>query len=151
MKIYYLDEKNSRWIPINSEIDEKENTVSCDIKHFSIYTLMGARNYEVDASFAYPVPYKPSERPAVFENTNRAGITFTNLPSECSIEIYTITGRLVNTLTHSDALLSGSSQPGNFYWYPVINSYGDEVASGVYIYYITSGNKFKMNKLMIIK
>jgi hypothetical protein len=157
LKMYYLNENLNRWIPLNSTIDEDTQTISASIRHFSIYSVMGDQNYDLEDAHPYPVPYKPTAEvedggiPTQFLNTNRAGITFTKLPSECDIEIFTIAGRRVNIFKHSDSNLQLNGQVGNYYWYPVENSYGFEVVSGVYIYYITSGNNNKMGKLMIIR
>ncbi|MBN2407184.1 MAG: VCBS repeat-containing protein [Elusimicrobia bacterium] len=151
LKIYYLDNRSSRWIPLNSEIDEDSRTISTSIRHFSVYALMGSENFELELAHPYPVPYKPSERPQEFENTLRAGITFTKLPSECDIEIFTIAGRLVNSFHHSDSDLADAKQPGNYYWFPVENSFGEKIASGVYIYYMESEGNSKSGKLMIIR
>jgi hypothetical protein len=151
LKIYYLNEETNMWIPINSEVDIENNTVSAHITHFSIYAIMGDQNFDLEDAHPYPVPYKPSEIPEAFKDTIRSGITFTNLPSECDIEIFTIAGRLVNTLHHSDADLPVSGQVGNYYWTPIQNSYDEDVASGVYIYCITAENNNKIGKIMIIR
>ncbi len=155
LKIYYLNEVTNNWMPINSHLDTELNNISAYIEHFSVYTIMGDENYDIENAHPYPVPYKPNDPedgiPEAFIGTLRSGITFTKLPSECEIEIFTITGRLVNSMHHSDSSLQINGQVGNYYWYPVENSYNSPVASGVYIYYLTGGNKHKSGKLMIIK
>jgi len=157
LRIYYLEETGGRWIPVNSEVDEENNTLTAPLNHFSVYTVMGSESYEVEDAHPYPVPYKPYAEaadggiPKEFAETLRAGITFTGLPSECDINIYTVTGRLVNTFHHSDADLQLNGQIGNYYWFPVENSEGAEVASGVYIYHLKSGNNQKTGKIMIIR
>jgi hypothetical protein len=73
-------------------------------------------------------------------------MTFSNLPSECSIQIYTLDGRRVRELPHSD--LHGpiaqetwdGRTPG-----------GEPVASGVYLWKVQSDQDFKTGKLMIIR
>ncbi len=153
LKIYYLDEENNFWVSLNSDLDSSANMITADLKHFSVYTIMGGPNYDIDAH-PFPVPYKPSERPPDFEDKPTKGsLIFTGLPSECTIKIYTIAGRLVNTLRHSDSKIKDPEHPGNYYWYPVENSQGNKVTSGVYIYYIetTDSPKTKTGKLMIIR
>ncbi|MFH1415538.1 MAG: Ig-like domain-containing protein, partial [Elusimicrobiota bacterium] len=151
LKIYYLNETAQNWTPLMTIVDKDNNKVSADIHHFSIYTVMGAQNYDLENAHPYPVPYKPSELPDAFMDTLRSGITFTRLPSECVIEIYTIAGRLVNTLNHSDAAIPSGGIVGNYYWTPVQNSYSENVVSGVYIYFIEAENRHKSGKLMIIR
>ncbi len=145
LKVYYLDENSKKWVPISSKVNIKENRVSAPLKNFSVYTVMGGRNYDMEDSHPYPVPYKPSERPT---GAPRDGITFRYLPAECEIEIYTLSGRVVKTLKHSDAQ---APQPGIYNWYPVENTRGATVASGTYIYHIKSGGNRKTGKLMIIR
>ncbi|MDA3792423.1 MAG: FG-GAP-like repeat-containing protein [Elusimicrobia bacterium] len=152
LKVYYLDEEKKFWMPLNSKLNSSANTLSADLKHFSVYTVMGGPNYDTSGAHPFPVPYKPTDRPSDFkDNPLRAGITFTAMPSECAIEIYTIAGRLVNTLTHSDDAIASPGQPGNYYWYPVVNSQDNEISSGVYIYYLESEGTPKTGKLMIIR
>ncbi len=157
IKIYYLNEQLNNWIPVNTRLNEEKNKISAFIRHFSVYTIMGAQNHDIEDAHPYPVPYKPTARvedggiPSEFAGTLRSGITFTDMPSECDIEIYTIAGRLVQTIHHSDADLQINGYVGNRYWYPVQNLYDEDVVSGVYIYYIEGENKHKMGKLMIIR
>ncbi|MBI3292656.1 MAG: hypothetical protein HYZ73_07620, partial [Elusimicrobia bacterium] len=75
--------------------------------------------------------------------TEAGGITFTNLTSECTIRIYTLTGELVRELRHQGGLPS-------FRW-DVTNDQGEAVVSGVYLYDIRSLNDSKQGKLMIIR
>ncbi|MEA3507077.1 MAG: Ig-like domain-containing protein, partial [Elusimicrobiota bacterium] len=161
LRIYYLaesaDPNHSRWIPLSTVRNTEEKTLRAPLKHFSVYTVMGGPVFDLSEAHPYPVPYKPNSpverggRPPQFENTLRAGITFTNLPAECDIQIYTITGRQVNSFHHSDADLPSEGQVGNYYWYPVVNSSGQPVASGTYIYYLTSEGNEKTGKLMVIR
>ncbi len=152
LRIYYLDEDSRMWRPLASEVDTDEKTITAPMRHFSIYTVMGGKNYSAEDAYAYPVPYKPSEIPEDFKgDPARSGIRFTRLPSECEIEIYTISGRLVNSFTHSDDNLLPGAQAGSSYWYPVENRNGRPLESGVYIYVVESSGNRKSGKLMIIR
>ncbi|MGM0568732.1 MAG: Ig-like domain-containing protein, partial [Elusimicrobiota bacterium] len=152
LRIYYLDEEDYKWRPLASSVDSGKKAISAPMRGFSLYTVMGGRSYATEDSYAYPVPYKPSEIPPEFQgDPSRSSITFANLPSECKIEIYTPSGRLVNSFKHSDNDLQEGAQAGNTYWYPVENLKGRPLASGVYIYLIESKGNRKSGKIMVIR
>jgi flagellar hook assembly protein FlgD len=73
-------------------------------------------------------------------------MTFTNLPPECSIRIYTIAGDLVREIQHSN--LRGPQ--GQESW-DVKTTHGDPVASGVYLWRVQSSIDAKNGKLMVIR
>lgn len=83
---------------------------------------------------AFPVPFTPSK------NASHTKITFTDLPGTGAIKIYTIDGRLVADLpiAAGQALLD----------WPVTNTKGEKVATGVYIYQI---NEQTEGKLVVIR
>jgi hypothetical protein len=57
-------------------------------------------------------------------------IYFMNLPPECTIRIYTLTGELVQTLTHSSALDDGQEP------WDLTSRDGMDVAYGVYLFHV---------------
>ena len=91
-------------------------------------------SFDVSNAYAYPVPYKASFG-------NGGVIHFKNLGSQASLRIYTASGRrLFDTQVTSDT-----------YDWPIKNSSGESVASGVYFYVIESPNGKKDGKLIIIQ
>lgn len=84
---------------------------------------------------AYPVPFMPSQ--------GHTNVTFTDLTSQATIKIYTLSGELVTTLTKADTTDS-------LIW-NVRNDAGEALASGVYIYTVESSGELKKGKLMVIK
>ena len=100
--------------------------------------------------YAFPDPWRPHGPAAGLgygqTGTDAGGITFTNLPSECSIKIYTLSGRLVRTLHHSDT----GGAIGQETWDGHVDS-GDSAASGVYLWRVQSSTDGKNGKLMIIR
>ena len=79
----------------------------------------------------------------------RRKLMFTHLPAQCIIEIYTVSGILVDTIEVNNALDDGVA-----YW-DLLTSESLEVAAGMYIYYVkslvnNSGNE-KIGKFAIIK
>ena len=83
---------------------------------------------------AYPNPFKSGE--------GTDYVTFGNLTENATIEIYSISGRLIKTLK-PDAI--------NYQW-DLKDENGNSITVGIYIYYITDskGNK-TMGKIAIVK
>ncbi len=88
----------------------------------------------LDDIFVVPNPYVAT---STFEppNTFRAGrgerrIYFMNLPPECTIRVYTITGRLVKVLHHSSTI-----DDGQLAW-DLVSKDGMNVAFGVYLFHV---------------
>ena len=143
ISIYKLDKNHNVWVKVSgTKVDEQKNVAKAKIMGFGTYTLMGASDYDLSEVYAFPVPYKPNDRNAL-TGTKNYGITFINLSSEGEIKIYTITGELVRKLNYRNV--------NSTVWYPVVNENGEDVVSGVYIYYIKNKKKHKSGKLVIIK
>ncbi len=75
-------------------------------------------------------------------------IQFRNIPSPCTIRIYTIKGDLVKTIEHTESI-------GSAVWNQV-SQYGQYVESGVFVYHITSHapdskGEVKIGKFSIIR
>lgn len=97
------------------------------------YSQEQARD-DLEDVYVVPNPYVAT---STFEppNTYRAGrgerrIYFMNLPSECTIRIYTITGRLVQTLEHRSSI-----DDGQLAW-DLVTKDGMNAAYGIYIYHV---------------
>lgn len=99
-------------------------------------SVAGAK-LNLDEAHAFPTPYMPSH--------GHTRITFTDLPVLVTIQVYSLTGRLVKTLMKNDSTDS-------LVWSPVANSQGSPIASGVYLFNITQpGFKKRQGKLMVIR
>ena len=86
---------------------------------------------------AYPVPFTPSR------NAAHTVITFTDLPGAGTVKIFTIEGRLV-----AERHLA----PGQDIWdWPVTNTKGEKVATGVYIYLVDANGERTEGKLVVIR
>lgn len=73
-------------------------------------------------------------------------IDFINLPSECTIKIFTITGALVKTLEKIPSVTNGSLS------WDMISDDGMEVAYGLYIYHVKATNVGEhIGKFAVIK
>ena len=100
---------------------------------------------DLDQILVIPNPYVVSS--AYNENVYGERLIFDNLPQECKISIFTITGELVSIINHgSDINLDGTN-----HW-DLKNQNGDIVSPGLYIYTIEAGNlEPKIGKLVIVR
>ncbi|OGR53951.1 MAG: hypothetical protein A3I11_09325 [Elusimicrobia bacterium RIFCSPLOWO2_02_FULL_39_32] len=138
LRAYLLDETNKVWqlLP-NATINTDNKTVKMKVRHFSVYALLGAPDNDVSGVYAYPVPFKPA--------SGHKNITFTNLPSDGKIRIFTAAGELVR-----DISFSATSGESTLNW-NVKNSDGEDCASDVYLYVVESGGNKKTGKLVVIR
>ncbi len=84
---------------------------------------------------AFPVPFVPSK--------GDSSITFTDLSAEATIRIYSQSGSLVQTL---------NAAGGNgLYAWDTRTSDGNDLASGVYVFVISSSVDEKKGKLVIVR
>jgi len=142
LSVWRLNEGKKLWIRQSGyRLNNADKEVELDTSHFSIYSLVPLADYDVTNAYAYPVPFKPNAGNPQRYGTWSGGITFTNLPSEGKIRIYTLSMRLVRTLEIT---------PNEIKW-DAKNNAGETVASGIYIWEIVSGNNRKSGKLMIIR
>ena len=119
---------------IDQEIKEKQRPVA-RLPHFSVFALIGQSGTSLTDAYAFPVPFQPS--------LGHRSITFTNLAQEATIRIFTVSGKLVQTLRETDG-------NGQLVW-DVKNAEGSKVASGVYFYLMESTTDKKTGKLTIIR
>lgn len=92
---------------------------------------------DLEEAHAYPTPFMPSK--------GHDRITFTGLPSEVTIQIFSLSGRKVKTLTKDDST-------DKLIWHPVTNDQGSPLASGVYLFTLSQpGLSKRRGKLMIIR
>jgi len=73
-------------------------------------------------------------------------IYFMHLPSECTISIYTISGKFVNKIEHSSSISDGQES------WDLVSKDGMDIAYGVYVYHIDApGVGQKVGKFAVIK
>ena len=90
-----------------------------------------------------PNPYIISSR--FNESTNGNRIRFTNLPQQCTINIYTISGEFVKSIDHNDNF------QGSVFW-DLKNTSGKNVAPGLYIYMLETNNGLsKVGKFAVVR
>ena len=74
-------------------------------------------------------------------------IDFINLPRQCTIRIYTLSGYLVKKIEHSDPAMTDGAESWN-----LVSKDGMDVAYGIYIYHVDApGVGEKIGKFAVIK
>ena len=104
---------------------------------------------QLDAVAVVPNPYVAAEiweqKPYIQSGRGERKIFFINLPTECTIRIYTISGELVQKLEHSESVFNGAES------WDMLNLDNLEVAFGVYVYHIETDNAETIGKFAVIK
>ncbi len=151
LSLWVLDETHRLWVklPASQNVVGLQ-TVSVPVAYFSVFALMGSADGSASDSYAFPIPWRPHGPNAGTGSgqtgTEADGITFSNLPSECTIKIYTIAGDLVREIHHSDT----GGLIGQDKW-DVKTTHGESAASGVYLWRVDSSVDGKNGKLMVIR
>ena len=102
-------------------------------------------DYTLDAVRVVPNPYVVLT-PLDLSKEYRKGVRFTNLPSRCTIRIYTIAGDLVKKI-EVNAPIDGQE----VFW-DLLTEYKLRTASGIFIYHIeTPDGKKKIGKFAVIQ
>ncbi len=151
LRFWMLDGSQRRWIALpDSRVDPAQQTVNAPLSRFSVFAVMGSAEGDASTVTVYPAPWRPSgphagDGPGQ-TGTEAGGITFNQVPSECRIRIYTLSGQLVRELRHSD--LTGPVAQEK--WDGKTEG-GAKAASGVYLWRVESASDAKNGKLMIIR
>ncbi len=142
LAVWYLSEQSSLWVKqTGAALDASSRLVSQPVSHFSSYGLLALPDIDVSPVYAYPVPFRPNAgNPARYGSWSDL-ITFTNLPAQGKVRIYTVAGELVRELPVT---------PPAMKW-DLKNKDGQIAASGVYLWEVTSGKNRKTGKLVVIK
>jgi len=83
-------------------------------------------------------------------SNERSKLQFINLPAKCTIKIFTIAGNLIKVIEHEND--SQETQGGTAWWDPMLTMNNQNVASGVYIYHVSSpGIGTHIGKFAVIK
>jgi hypothetical protein len=149
LNAWTLDEESRMWVALpTAGADKVSRTLSLHFGLPGVYALIGQLDTAVNNVFAYPVPFRPNGPKAGSgagqTGTEADGITFTNVPQQGDIEIYTLDGRLVRKLGIPDNLMIPKLK------WDVRTAGGDKAASGTYIWRIVSGENSRTGKLMVI-
>ncbi|MDI6791475.1 MAG: Ig-like domain-containing protein, partial [bacterium] len=144
LKIYRLDETAQEWTPVpGSVVDPVKNTVSVDITHTSVYRWWGtATPVNLSNPIVYPNPFKASKHNEI--NFGSKAEPAKMLSVNTTIEIYTLSGELVQTIKEGE---DADPNNGQAIW-----KVSDDISAGLYFYIITNPSGDKVTgKLAIIR
>jgi hypothetical protein len=149
LSLWSLDSAHALWVKM-PDSHPNGGSVMGAVTQFSVYALMGSASADTSAVIIFPLPWRPhgpnAGTGAGQTGTEAGGITFSNLPSECDIKIYTVSGSLVRELHHSDLIGPVAQEVWNGN-----TSGGEHAASGVYLWRVESSIDSKNGKLMLIR
>lgn len=104
---------------------------------------------DLDNIYVVPNPYSGAaswERTSNSVGRGERKIQFMNLPNKCTIRIYSLNGKLVQTLTHNTTFSDGQEA------WNLISKDGMDIAYGVYVFHIDApGIGEKIGRFAIIK
>ncbi len=104
---------------------------------------------DINKVIVVPNPYvgAASWEPASTEvGRGERRIYFMHLPSECTINIYTLSGKLVDSFKHSSTISDGQES------WDLVSKDGMDIAYGIYVYHIDApGVGQKIGKFAVIK
>lgn len=118
--------------------DEKGNTSHPEENAIAV-EVKGPASSNPDNILITPNPFKQTNLSPGSYN----GILFNNLPSVCTISIYSPDGTLVKKINHTDG--SGTET------WNLKNPEGKKISSGIYLYHITAPGFSKKGKIAIVK
>ena len=79
-------------------------------------------------------------------------IQFINLPTECTLRIYTVAGDLVKTIRHKEPYATGfTSQTGGTAFWNLMTDNNQKVSTGVYVFYLDSPFGKDVGKFAVIR
>ncbi|MBP7653636.1 T9SS type A sorting domain-containing protein, partial [Candidatus Dependentiae bacterium] len=132
------------------ENNKEKKTVKAKANHLSFFMLTStAPSVNAANVIVRPNPFKPNDDidetgRNYFSGNANSGIIFDNLPANATIKIYTLRGALVTEK-------SLNNTTSNKYQWDVKNDAGREVASGVYLFVVTSPTGHKTGKFVIVR
>jgi hypothetical protein len=88
-----------------------------------------------------PNPYRANE---VWETSGKSEVHFINLPTSATIKIYTVSGDLVRELRHSDSVR-------DFETWDLNSGAGQAVASGIYMYRVSTPSYHFQSRFVVIR
>jgi hypothetical protein len=151
LSLWTLDEEHHLWLKVpGGQVLPDGTGITASISSFGVFALLGQALESTTDVFVFPVPWRPHGPQAGNGSgqtgTIDGGITFGNLPSECKIRIFTLSGEQMRELSHSN--ITGTIARETW---DAKTMHGEPVASGVYFWRVESGTDSKNGKLMIIR
>jgi len=131
--------------PLLNAVREYPLPSSETVEEEGLKVIVYPNPYRIDAGYA-GVGYENRDRARAAEWSRR--IHFINLPSVCTIRIYTLSGDLVQQIEHNQPGGGPSSQHEEW---NLISRNTQAVVTGVYIWSVTSDMGEQIGKLVIIK
>ncbi|MFC2091936.1 carboxypeptidase regulatory-like domain-containing protein [Elusimicrobiota bacterium] len=132
---FYFDLEKGKWEKLPTEVDTVCKVVRITASHFSRFAVFGAPAADLSDVKVYPNPYKPGK--------GHQWIKFDHITTDTKLRVYNISGEKV--------FEAADINTGQYIW-NVKNDSGDNIASGVYICFISNRNGDKKTfKIAVIR
>ena len=138
------------WDRRNGGVGVLESGRGADVQQTIFPAVPVAPEGTVDEVYVVPNPYVGSSRLEKVSRVDERGIRtfakdieFRNLPGECTIEIYSLSGDLVQTLEHDSGL---SWEAWN-----LRTRENQEIVGGIYVYRVFAGDNEHIGKFIVVK
>ncbi len=129
----YYDPAQNVWVPLPSTSLTASYLVTGQTRHLSVFQIMSAMPASnLSTSKVYPNPFRPA--------LGHSAITFSRMPANSSIRIYTVLGELVKDF---DTDATGTAN------WDATNKSGQSVASGSYFALVQADGKKSILKVLI--
>jgi sugar lactone lactonase YvrE len=137
--VAYYNPSSGRWVNVPSSADTVNRTVTGHLPHLTLFAIVQlSAAADLSGVYTYPNPYKPGSGTIFDDTAFGPGIVFSGLAARNRIRIVTMAGEAVADFTAEDGL-------GRYVW-NARNSRGQQVASGVYLYVVTSLDDKSQNR-----
>lgn len=124
---------NTLWFPLASSDDPVANCVTAFVPHFTLFQVMSAGpSQTVSTTKMFPNPFRPSQGHTL--------VTFTSVPANARIRIYTMTGGLIKDI---------AATPAGVASWDATNQSGEKVASGVYFAFVQGAGESRTFKVAV--
>lgn len=141
---------NPQWDERNSGVGVLESSRGVDLQQVVYPAVAAGAADDVSGVFVVPNPYIGSSRLEQVARTDEAGvrqyykdIEFRGLPGECDIQIFTLSGDLVQEIHHDSGL--------SWYAWNLRTNRNQEIAAGIYVYRVSRGGNETVGKFIVVK
>ncbi|MBI3505127.1 MAG: S8 family serine peptidase [Proteobacteria bacterium] len=140
IKIAAYSPSAQQWSILPTSVDTRARTITAVTPHFSLFApFFTTAGTSVEEAQIFPIPWQPGSGGGHFDAQS---VTFSNLPPESRVSLYTIHGEL---LWQGNAGLAGVLE------WSGDNRYGGRVGTGTYLAVIDGGGQKTTRRVVVIR
>ncbi|HAH05565.1 MAG TPA: hypothetical protein DCM05_03415 [Elusimicrobia bacterium] len=133
-------DSSRQWVVLPSRVDSGARTVTAQTDHFSLFApFLAAAGASLEDLQVFPIPWKIGSGDALYDAPK---LTFSSLPADANVRIFTILGELVwREAAGASGILTWDGR----------NRSGSRVGSGTYLAVIEGAGSKKVRRLVVIR